>query len=670
MSSGWRLGIDTGGTFADVVAYHPVTGTLHVGKSRSDADPAEVLDDSLAASPLGNGAGERVEAVVHGTTRITNAILEGRASRVALVTTRGFRDLLAIARQAREHLYDLRRPARAGPAVPRELCFEVDERIAPDGAVLRALDRDELERLVAALVEAEVEAVAVCLLNAYADPRHELEIAASLAERWPVSLSHQISAERREYERGSTTALNAGVLRLAGRYFEGVHDAVSERFPGSRLYIVHSAGGMVTTELVRSLPLTTVMSGPAAGAAAAARLARRLGLERCVSLDMGGTSTDVSLIRDGRVSAARDRRLGGHAVRLPAVDVESVPTGGGSIARVDDVGALRVGPRSAGASPGPACFGQGGEQPTVTDADLVLGLIDPESRLSGIAVDPGLARAALEPLAQRLGLGVEAAAAAVLEVAHAQMDRALRLVSVQRGHDLRDCTLIAYGGGGAVHAGPLAASTGIRRVVVPPLAPVFSALGCCLSEVARERVQTRLAPLDEHGLAAARQQLDELVERELATLAGGAQDGNVVVERHVELRYRSQNDELRVAWPEPADVGALRHRFGEVHHREFGYATDEQIEITAVGCRVTIADELRWPGFRWPPSDGRREEVELRLAVDRAVAAPVVGVDRLVEGDGIAGPALIGSPFASITVWEGQRATADEDGNVILEVAA
>jgi N-methylhydantoinase A len=207
-------------------------------------------------------------------------------------------------------------------------------------------------------------------------------------------------------------------------------------------------------------------------------------------------------------------------------------------------------------------------------------------------------------------------------------------------------------------------------VVVPPLAPVFSALGCCLSEVARERVQTRLAPLDEHGLAAAREQLDELVERELATLAGGAHDGNVVVERHVELRYRSQNDELRVAWPEPADVDALRHRFGEVHHREFGYATDEEIEITAVGCRVTIADELRWPGFRWPPSDGRREEVELRLAVDRAVAAPVVGVDRLVEGEGIAGPALIGSPFASITVWEGQRATADEDGNVILEVAA
>ena len=670
MSSGWRVGIDTGGTFADVVAYHPVTGAIHVGKSRSDAEPAEVLDESLATGPLSNGAGERVEAVVHGTTRITNAILEGRASRVALVTTRGFRDLLAVGRQSREHLYDLRRPARAEPAVPRELCFEVDERIAPDGEILRPLGRDELERLVAALVDAEAEVVAVCLLNAYADPRHELEIAATLGERWPVSLSHQVSAERREYERGSTTTLNAGVLRLAGRYFESVHDAVSDRFPGSRLYIVHSAGGMVASELVRSLPLTTVMSGPAAGVAAAARLARRLGLERCVSLDMGGTSTDVSLIRHGRVSAARDRRLGGHAVRLPAVDVESVATGGGSIAWVDDVGALRVGPRSAGASPGPACFGEGGEQPTVTDADLVLGLIDPERRLSGIVVDPGLARAALEPLAQRLDLGTDAAAAALLEVAHAQMDRALRLVSVQRGHDLRDCTLIAYGGAGSVHAGPLAASAGVRRVVVPPLAPVFSALGCCLSEVTRERVQTHLAPLDEQGVAAVREQLDELAERELATVAGGARDEEVVVERYVELRYHRQNDELRVSWPEPANVDALRQSFVEVHQREFGYATDEDVEITAVGCRVTVVDELRWPGFRWPPSDGRSEEVELRLAVDRVVAAPVVDVERLVDGDGIAGPALIGSPYASITVWEGQRATADEDGNVVLEAAA
>jgi N-methylhydantoinase A len=221
-----------------------------------------------------------------------------------------------------------------------------------------------------------------------------------------------------------------------------------------------------------------------------------------------------------------------------------------------------------------------------------------------------------------------------------------------------------------VHAGPLAAGAGVRRVVVPPLAPVFSALGCCLSEVTRERVQTRLAPLDEQGVAAAREQLDELVEGELATVAGGAGGEEVVVERHVELRYRRQNDELRVRWPEPANVDALRHRFGEVHQREFGYATDEDVEITAVSCRVTVVEELRWPRFRWPASDERSEEVELRLAVDRVVAAPVVDVERIVDGDGIAGPALIGSPYASITVWEGQRATADEDGNVVLEDAA
>lgn len=661
----WRVGVDTGGTFADVVAYDVVSGTAHVRKVPSDAEPREMLEAALADAPV-----DAVSDVVHGTTRVTNAVLEGRVSRTALVATRGFGDVLVIARQSREHLYDPLRRARPAPIVPRELCFEVGERVGPDGAILTPLEPGEVETLVRALEDAEVEAVAVCLLHAYAEPRHEVALGAALRERWPVSLSHEVSAERREYERSSTTALNASVLEMTDRYLRQMQEAVADRFPRAALYIVQSTGGMVGTDLARALPLATVMSGPAAGVATAARLARRLSLDPCVSLDMGGTSTDASLIRGGAVAAGRGRKLAGHAVRMPAVDVESVATGGGSIVRVDDVGALRVGPRSAGATPGPACFDRGGTEPTVTDADVVLGLIDPARALSGVAVDPELARVSLEPVAERLEMEVEQAAAAVLEVAHAQMERALRVVSVQRGYDLSSCALIAFGGAGSVHAGPIAAAAGIRTVVVPHLAPVLSALGCCLSEVLRERVETELGPLDHDGVESARERLQGLVERESALLSGEQASGeDLMVSRYAELRYRGQNDELQVTWPAAATVEALRAGFREAHLREFGYVTDEEIEITAVGCRVAIGQELEWPSVDGLGGEEAAGEVELRLAGDRSVAAPVLSLGALADGKALDGPALVTSPLGSVTVWEGQTARADESGNVLLEAA-
>jgi len=660
------VGLDTGGTFTDIVAYDLGDGEVRTEKVPSDAPPVDMV---AALGPLGIDA---AAAVVHGTTRITNAILQGRLSPVALVTTEGFTDVLAIGRQAREDLYDLRRPARSRPIVPAELCFGVRERVAPDGRVIEALADAEIVRLQTALEAAGIEAVAVCLLHAYANPEHERRIAAALRERWPVSVSHEVSAERREYERTSTTALNASVLRFSAEYLSDLEGAVGERLGDAPLYVVLSAGGMASVDTARRLPLSTVMSGPAAGAIAAARLAERLGVDRAVSFDMGGTSTDVSLILSGRVRSERDRQLGGHAVRLPAVAVDSIATGGGSIVGVDDVGALRVGPRWAGAFPGPACFGRGGQEATVTDADVVAGLIQPGTPVGGVEIDPERARAALAPVAAGLGLDLEATAHAILDVAGAQMERALRLATVQRGYDLRGCTLIAYGGAGTVHAGPLAARAGIPRVIVPRLASVFSALGCCLSEVTVDVVQTQLAVLDAETIEACAALLDSIQAARLGELAGELQDGRrVVIERQAELRYRGQNDALAVAWLADGDPRALREAFMAAHRREYGYATDEPVEVTALRCRITLAERLGWPAM---PADsvtstagGVAQEVRLRVMRDRWAQAVAVNIGELGEGREVAGPALIAAPMTSVTVWPGQVARLDGDGNLVLD---
>src|ERR671935_221688 len=339
-----RVGVDAGGTFTDVVVLE--RGVAHALKVPTDAG----LVEGLARA---RGLVTESATVVAGTTWVTNAVLERNLARTALVTTAGFADVLEIGRQARDDLYDLSRPARVPPPVPRELCFE------------------EAQRVAAAVRAGDVEAVAICLLHSYAHPLHEQQLAAALPDVPALSVSHRVSRERREFERASTTALNAAVMPVIARYLRAQEDAVARSFPGAPAFVVHSAGGMMTGARARVLPLATVMSGPAAGVAAAARLARRFDLNQAASLDMGGTSTDVCLLRNGIPATARDRRIGGHVVRLPSVAVESVGAGGGSIAWVDDVGALRIGPRSAGADPGPAAYRRGGGEATVPDAAVV-----------------------------------------------------------------------------------------------------------------------------------------------------------------------------------------------------------------------------------------------------------------------------------------------------------
>ncbi|HEY1367566.1 MAG TPA: hydantoinase/oxoprolinase family protein [Gaiellaceae bacterium] len=648
-----RAGIDAGGTFTDVVLVD-AAGVAHPFKAPSDAPLADVL----------RRCGDDVAVVVAGTTRVTNAVLEGSLARTALLVTEGFRDVLAIGRQARDDLYDLRRPARATPVVPRELSFEVRERLGAGGEALVALSDEEIARVTAAVREANVDAVAICLLHAYADPGHEERLAAALGARRFVSASHRVSRERREFERAATTALNAAVMPAIDRYLAAHETAVAEALPGATSFVVHSAGGMMGLERARALPLATVMSGPASGVAATARLARRLALPRVVSLDMGGTSTDVCLLRDGVPLTARERRLGGHVVRLPAVAVESVGAGGGSIAWVDDVGALRVGPRSAGADPGPAAYGRRGSEATVTDADVVLGLAG--SFGGELRLDGELARAACGRLGARLDLSTDDAARAVVEVAHAELERALRLVTVRRGHDLRECTIVAYGGAGPMHAGAVALAAGVERVVVPALSSTFSALGCCLAELAVDDVRTCLAPLTESEWPRVEVELDRLVadvRRELRPPepSNGLLPGGVGVARALELRFQGQNDALEVPLDGAASVAAVREAFLDRHRAEFGYATCEPVEVTAVRARLWVDEGAGWasPAAAAPPE----------LELGETAFGPVLSRAALEPGRPVPGPAVLADELSTIVVWPGLSARADADANVWLERA-
>jgi len=640
-----RVGVDAGGTFTDVVVLDK--GVAKALKVPTDAGLGEGLArvrHLVAKRPT----------VVAGTTWVTNAVLEQKLARTALVITEGFADVLEIGRQARDDLYDLARPARVPPPVPRELCFEAAERVGPDGMALLRLTEEEAKRVAAEVRAAGVEAVAVCFLHSYANPEHEARLAASLGDATALSISHRVSRERREFERASTTALNATVMPVIDRYLRAQEEAIAGSFPDAPSFVVHSGGGMMTVARARLLPLATVMSGPAAGVAATARLARRFGLDRAVSLDMGGTSTDVCLLRDGVPATARDRRLGGHVVRLPAVAVESIGAGGGSVVWVDDVGALRVGPRSAGAVPGPAAYGRGGVEATVTDADVVLGLAGGLG--GGLELDRDLAHEACAQVGTQLGLSTKDAALATAAVTHAELERALRLVTVRRGHDLRACTLVAYGGAGPMHAGAVALSAGVERVLVPGASSTFSAIGCCLSELAIDDVRTCLAPLDEAEWPRVEHELDDLVGEATATLEGG--DGTLRVARSLELRYRGQNDALEVDVHDATSPGTLRAAFQERHQSEFGYATDEPVEVTAARARVWIDEGTAW-ARSVPAAEGDAE-------LGETVFGPVLrrGAVELVEG-----PAVLADALSTVVVWPGQTARTDEDGNVWLERA-
>jgi N-methylhydantoinase A/oxoprolinase/acetone carboxylase beta subunit len=615
------LGVDVGGTFTDAVLVD--AGRLVTAKAPTTPDDQSVGVMAAVEQAL-RAAGRTAADVIgfaHGMTVATNALLEGRGARTALVATEGFTDVIELGRQARADLYRLC-AAHPAPLVPAERRFAASERTGP-GGVLRALDEDGAAALARDVAASEPEAVAVVLLHGYRHPAHEQLIGAALRDRLPgvhVSLSHEVVGTFREFERAATTEVDAALSPLLGAYLRALLARAGEAgLPEPA--IMQSSGGLAAARTAAEHAVLTVLSGPAGGAAAAALIAARTGERDLLCFDMGGTSCDVCVVEGGIVRESAGREVGGRPLALPMVDIHTVGAGGGSIAWRDPGGALRVGPQSAGAEPGPACYGRGGTEPTVTDANLVLGRLDPDVPLAGgVHLDAGAAEQAVRKLAGDLGLGVQECAAGIVRVANAEMVRALRVMTVERGVDPRGFALLAFGGAGPLHAAAIAEELGMTRIVVPRASGVLSALGLAAADRRRDEARTIML----HG--------DALTEEALRAAAGDAD------EVAWDARYRGQSFELTLRDVAP-DPQAIAEAFATAHEERYGYR-DPDGEVEIVTVRRT--DREPGPDIDWSaPRDA-------------------------VEGD-LRGPRVVALPEATLVIPEGWTGDVDDAGTILLE---
>ncbi|MBV9059206.1 MAG: hydantoinase/oxoprolinase family protein [Pseudonocardiales bacterium] len=640
-------GVDVGGTFTDVV--------VHATGLRPRAVKVPTTPDNQAVG-VERGVSQALpdatlRLLPHGTTTATNAVLERKIARTVLVTTDGFADVLQIARQDRPALYDLT-ITRPEPLVPHDRVVTVAERTGPDGEAVVALTDEEIERVVRQVERLEPESVAVSLLFSYASGVHEQRLCDALAGLGvPITRSSALLPEFREFERASTCVLNAAVEPVMRRYLSNL----STRLPDPTITVMTSGGGTAGIEFAAAAPVHTLLSGPAAGVVAAGAVARSASFADAIAFDMGGTSTDVCLIRDGQPEVSTSAQISGLPFRTPAVGIHTVGAGGGSIAWVDTGGALRVGPASAGADPGPACYGKGGTVPTVTDAHCVLGHLDPGRELgAGLRLDVNAAQNAIDALPDSAG-----GAAGILAVVRATMARALRKVSTERGVDPAALALVAYGGAGPLHATALARDLGCCAVVVPPAPGVLSALGLLLAPGRYETSRTVMASVDD-DLADAWEALETQACEELAR-QGVA--GEITVTRLADARYAGQSHELRITVERGADLAQLLH---QAHREAYGYAlTGEPVKI--VTLRVVARGE---PILSRPPSDWDQGEpvAERSRKVGDLGKARVVSRAALSCGDRVSGPALIEQPDTTTLLADGEIAEVDDSANLVVRL--
>ncbi|MFB6142915.1 MAG: hydantoinase/oxoprolinase family protein [Halorientalis sp.] len=661
------LGVDVGGTFTDVVLLVGDERTTAKVPTTGDQSEGVVAGVERACSAAGIDPAD-VDRFRHGTTVAVNALLERAGGRTALVTTAGFRDVLAIRRQDRPGLYDLdaERPA---PLVPRERRFEVPERTTPEGVERRPTE-EALATLADDVAAADPDSVAVCLLHAYAHPQVERRVADRLRDRLdvPVTASREVLATFREYERTATTVAEAYLTPPVADYLARLESRAADLgLPAPR--VVQGNGGIADAATARENAATTVLSGPAAGVVGAARVPDAAG-EDAVTLDMGGTSTDVALVTGGDVERTRETDVGGHPVRLPTVDVNTVGAGGGSVAWVDEGGALRVGPRSAGADPGPACYGRGGTAPTVTDAAVLLGYLGPETTLgAGLSLDEGAAADALRSLASEAGLdGPLAAARGVFRVATATMARAVRGVTVERGHDPREFALAAFGGAGPMHAAALADDLGMERVVVPPAEGVLSALGLLAADERHDAVRTHrtaLAEADEDAVA------DRYADLREEALAESTAPEAATVERTAACRYAGQAFELSVDVPTPFDAATVAERFHAAHERARGYRLPgEPVALVTLGVTARIPGDtpiISHEGIERPRTGAR--DARFGEALARVHETPVFDRERVKPGVSFGGPAVFEGGETTVVLPPEWTAEVTDTGALVLEVA-
>ncbi len=673
----YRLSTDVGGTFTDGVLLDETTGKIRVSKVSST--PKNPAIGTVGCMEKFQISLNEVSFLVHGTTVVINALIEGKGAKTALITTRGFRDVLEIGRSNRTEMYNALY-SRPRSLVPRHLCLEAKERIAAGGEILVPLQVSELGEIVEFLRRMEIKSVAVCLLNAYANPVHEEEIGRFLNETYPeaaVSLSHNITRRYYEYERTSTTVQNAYVMPVVQGYLRSLEEEIKKRDFNNVLQIMQSNGGIMTSEVARDMPIAMVESGPAAGAIGGAELAGMIGYKNVITYDMGGTTAKTSIVRGGLPETAEQYVVEGRPILLPVVDMREIGAGGGSIAWIDEAGALHVGPGSAGAEPGPACYMRGGSEPTVTDANLQLSILDPDYFLGGkmeILPEPG--RKAIQKIADYFDLSIDEAALGIIKIVNINMSGLLQSMTVKRGYDPREFALVAFGGAGPIHAAAIAKELNIPTIIVPPFPGVFSAWGMLMADLRHDFEQTYIKPMDDadigsingmfRGLQA---RVRELFERE------NIADENIVLSYEMDLRYIGQEHTLSVPAPSElveTDRIKLEKSFDDLHLKIYGHnAPEEHKEI--VSLKVISFARVKKPlmetiagGTENPPPEAMMGERKVYVGDGRYEKFSIFKRDGLLAGNTISGPALIEETTATTVVESGQTCSVDRYGNLVI----
>lgn len=655
MSKNLLLGIDTGGTFTDFVLWHDGQVRIHKVLSTPRA-PEQAILQGIADLGLQTLAAGAQLYIVHGSTVATNAVLEGKGVRTAFITNRGLRDLLTIGRQARKELYNLQ-PKPVPPPVPREYCLETGGRLSAQGEVIEALSETDLEQLLAHISRLAPAAVAINLLFSYLDDRFEKQIAAVMPDCIFVSRSSEILPEYKEYERGMTTWLNSYVGPLVQGYLRRLCQAV----PSAQVSVMQSSGGTMAAEQAGRHAVHMLLSGPAGGLAAARFVGQLAGRDRLLTFDMGGTSTDVALI-EGNLQLTNEGHIGDYPVAVPMVDMHTIGAGGGSIASVDAGGLLQVGPQSAGADPGPACYGKGGVQATVTDANLVLGRLRADAFLGGgMHLHETAARNAVRAIAEQLGLDIAAAALGIVQLANEHMAQALRVMSVQRGIDPRELTLVSFGGAGGLHVCALAEALEMREALVPVHAGVLSALGMLVAPRSRQLSQTinqLLQQCDANLLESLYTPLIAQGRHEL--LAEGVTEDALQILRSVDVRYQGQSYYLNVPWQGSEQTARAFH---DLHEQRYGHALDNPLEI--VNVRVALFSETEKPQLESTQTSAPTPAQRISL---HGVDTPVQlwRRDSLGVGETIQGPALITETISTTYLAQGWQGVKDQFGNILL----
>jgi len=682
-----RIGVDSGGTFTDICLFDEIKGEISVWKvSSTPQDPSKgiaiAVEQGLQEASLVSGHAADVHYFGHGTTVATNALIVGRGAETGLITTAGFRDILELRRQKRDSLYDLQ-TEKPKPIVSRDKCFEVGERILFDGAVFQELDEDAVRAVARKLRAKGVRSIAICFLFSYVNPEHELRARRIVEEEIPgayITLSHEVAREFREYERFSTTVVNAYLGPVINDYLQRLKPRLDEIGVASPVHLTQSNGGIISSESAQRFPARTVLSGPAAGVMGTIAIAETAGFDNLITFDMGGTSTDVSLIKDGTPSISNLAVVHGHSLKLPMLDINTVGAGGGSIAYVDAGGLLQVGPRSAAADPGPICFDRGNDdEPTVTDANVVLQILNPIALLNGrLSVNQAKAKVAIARLGERLGLGVMETAQGIISVVIANMAKAIRVVSVERGHDPRDYAMFAFGGAGPIHASRLARALDMPKIVIPKYPGVMCALGLLLTDLRTSTSLTRLLPLKESSCISLEAGFAELEENIACWFEEEEIEGERrSLERSLDMRYGGQGFELAVPCPvgkfDCDTIETLRRAFEDAHLLAYGYiATTEPVQVTTL--RVAAVGRVEKAKFQAQPVALSRVEDAVDEVRDVWIPesggftlCPLYAREKLGPGHVIDGPAIINQMDSTTLVLPGQIASVDSYLNLIIE---